>query len=62
MLKTNYIKALLNEALNRLEYNPEGACWRLADALGELADKYPNEQGTGVYTGLGYKINKKSAI
>lgn len=51
-----FISSLLEESIGRLKWNPEGACWRLADALGELSKLYPNEQGTGRFTGMGYKI------
>ena len=36
----------------------EGAVWRLADALGELAEHYPTAIGKECPTGRGYQIKK----
>ena len=47
---------LIEEAYFRIKHNPEGACWRLADALGSLSKKFPNASGIKYLTGLGNKI------
>lgn len=51
--------ALVREALGRMEWNPEGACWRLADALGELAHVFPSAGGIETPTGLGNQIQTR---
>lgn len=54
----SYAKALLNSADSKLDVDdPEGAAWRLADALGALSLICGNDtQGVHAFTGLGYRL------
>jgi hypothetical protein len=57
----SYARTLISAADARLETdNVEGACWRLADALGALSILIGDSKVMGInsYTGLGYKLDR----
>ena len=56
----HYAKSQLNNAMVKLELDdPEGAAWRIADALGALGFCCAQgTQGIDTHTGLGFKLGR----